>query len=160
MSKDKPSKQWHPLFAELLRPLLQDYFDVQTNFPVGDVPREADILLLRRTSDLPTPFTTITVDSSWERGLLGVALDPQFPHRPFVYLCSSAPAPYPHHRISRFTARGDVAVPDSEAILFEGDDQSGLGGGVKNERHKKPSRGVRRPRKRTGDRLTFPTVRD
>ena len=53
--KDKPT-QWHPLFAELLRPLLQDYYDVQTNVPVGDVPREADILLLRRTSDEPTPF--------------------------------------------------------------------------------------------------------
>jgi uncharacterized repeat protein (TIGR03806 family) len=81
---------------------------------------------------LETPFTKVTVDSSWERGLLGVALDPQFPEQPFVYLCSIAPAPYPHHRISRFTARGDVAVPESEVILFEGDDQSGLGGGVKN----------------------------
>ncbi len=57
MSKhnDKPT-QWHPIFAELLRPLLQDYYDVQTNVPVGDAPREADILLLRRTSDGPTPF--------------------------------------------------------------------------------------------------------
>lgn len=48
--------QWHPLFAELLRPLLQNYYDVQTNVPVGDVPREADILLLRRTGHEPTPF--------------------------------------------------------------------------------------------------------
>lgn len=55
MSKDKPT-QWHPLFAKLLRPMLQDYYDVETNVPVGDVPREADILLLRRTSDAPTPF--------------------------------------------------------------------------------------------------------
>ena len=54
--KYKPATQWHPLFAELLRPLLQDYYDVQTNVPVGDVPREADILLLRRTSEQPTPF--------------------------------------------------------------------------------------------------------
>lgn len=55
MAKRKPT-QWHPLFAELLRPLLQDYYEVQTNVPVGDAPREADILLLRRTSDEPTPF--------------------------------------------------------------------------------------------------------
>ena len=55
MTKHKTT-QWHPLFAELLRPLLQDYYDVQTNVPVGDAPREADILLLRRTSDEPTPF--------------------------------------------------------------------------------------------------------
>jgi hypothetical protein len=55
MSKHKPT-QWHPIFAELLRPMLQDYYDVQTNVPVGDAPREADILLLRRTSEQPTPF--------------------------------------------------------------------------------------------------------
>ena len=36
--------------------MLQDYFDVQTNVPVGDAPREADILLLQRTRDEPTPF--------------------------------------------------------------------------------------------------------
>ncbi len=54
MTKHKTT-QWHPLFAELLRPLLQDYYDVETNVPVGDAPREADILLLRRTSAEPTP---------------------------------------------------------------------------------------------------------
>lgn len=53
--KPKPT-QWHPLFAELLRPLLQDYFEVLTNVPVGDAPRAADIVLLRRTTDEPTPF--------------------------------------------------------------------------------------------------------
>ena len=53
--KNKP-KQWHPLFAELLRPMLQDYYDVQINVPVGDLPRESDILLLRRTSAGLTPF--------------------------------------------------------------------------------------------------------
>jgi hypothetical protein len=42
--------QWHPLFALLLRPLLQDYYDVQTDVPVGDLPRQADILPLRRTA--------------------------------------------------------------------------------------------------------------
>lgn len=55
MSKAKPT-QWHPLFADLLRPLLQDYYDVQIHEPVGDLPREADILLLRRTNNRPTPF--------------------------------------------------------------------------------------------------------
>jgi hypothetical protein len=55
MSKGKPT-QWHPIFAELLRPMLQDYYEVQTNVPVGDAPREADILLVRRTSNQPTPF--------------------------------------------------------------------------------------------------------
>ena len=48
--------QWHPLFADLLRPLLEDYYDVQTNVPVGDVPGEADLVLLRKTSAKQPPF--------------------------------------------------------------------------------------------------------
>jgi uncharacterized repeat protein (TIGR03806 family) len=81
---------------------------------------------------LPAPFVTVAVDSSWERGLLGIAFDPHFEANGYVYLMYVAPTPYPHHRISRFTARGDAAVPDSEVVLFEGDDQEKLGGGVKN----------------------------
>jgi uncharacterized repeat protein (TIGR03806 family) len=81
---------------------------------------------------LDRPFVKLTVDSSWERGLLGVAFDPNFRQNHFVYFNSIAPKPFPHHRISRFTARGDEAVPQSEIILFEGDDQEKLGGGVKN----------------------------
>jgi uncharacterized repeat protein (TIGR03806 family) len=81
---------------------------------------------------LPEPFVSVRVDSSWERGLLGVAFDPRFAYNGFVYLCYISPTPYPHHRVSRFTARGDRAVPGSEVVLFEGDDQEKLGGGVKN----------------------------
>jgi hypothetical protein len=42
-------QQWHPVFAALLRPLLEKQYDVQTNVPVGDTPRLADFLLVRRT---------------------------------------------------------------------------------------------------------------
>jgi glucose/arabinose dehydrogenase len=38
--------------------------------------------------------------------------------------------PHPHHCVSRFTLDGDSAAPGSERILFEGDDQSKLGGKV------------------------------
>jgi hypothetical protein len=48
--------QWHPIFAQLLRPLVQDYYEVQTDVPVGDAPREADLVLLRRISETPPPF--------------------------------------------------------------------------------------------------------
>src|SRR5437870_258790 len=48
--------QWHPLFAQLLRPAVEGYYDVQTTVPVGDVPREADFLLLRRTALGTPPF--------------------------------------------------------------------------------------------------------
>jgi hypothetical protein len=41
--------QWHPVFAELLRPLVESHYRLETNVPVGDTPREADFVLLRRT---------------------------------------------------------------------------------------------------------------
>jgi hypothetical protein len=49
-------KQWHPLFAQLLRPAVESYYDVQTEVPDGDRPREADFLLLRRTVAGTPPF--------------------------------------------------------------------------------------------------------
>ncbi len=70
------------------------------------------------------------MDSSWERGLIGVTLDPDFAHNGYVYVCYVTPHPYVHHRVSRFTADGDVAVRGSERVLLEGDDQAKLGGNV------------------------------
>src|SRR5207253_3221818 len=79
---------------------------------------------------LPEPLVTVSVDSYWERGLLGIALDPDFGKNSYVYLCYVAAKPYPHHRVTRFTARGDRAVPGSEVVLLEGDDQRTLGGSI------------------------------
>lgn len=79
---------------------------------------------------LAEPFVTLPVDSFWERGLIGVTVDPGFPKVPFVYVCYVAKEPYPHHRVSRFTAEGEVAAADSELVLLEGDDQRQLGGNV------------------------------
>lgn len=79
---------------------------------------------------LEQPFVKLTVDSTWERGLIGVTIDPDFPRTPYVYVCYVAKAPYPHHRISRFTAAGDVAAAGSEKILLAGDDQRKLGGKI------------------------------
>jgi hypothetical protein len=49
--------QWHPLFARLLRPHVERYYEVRTNLPVGDLPRQADVVLLRRLGSGPPPFT-------------------------------------------------------------------------------------------------------
>ena len=84
--------------------------------------------VVRCESLLPEPLLSLRVDSRWERGLLGVAVDPEFGRNGFVYVVYVAPEPYPHHRVSRFTARGDRAEPGSERVLFEGDDQRSLGG--------------------------------
>lgn len=67
---------------------------------------------------LATPFLTVTVDSNGERGLLGIAFDPNFVSNQLVYVYYTAPTPA-HNRVSRFIANGDVAVAGSETILME-----------------------------------------
>jgi putative heme-binding domain-containing protein len=71
---------------------------------------------------LATPFVKLPVDSTWERGLIGVTTAPDFPKTPHVFVCYVAAKPYPHHIVSRFTASGDVAEAGSEKVLLEGDD--------------------------------------
>jgi glucose/arabinose dehydrogenase len=73
---------------------------------------------------LATPFLTVTVDSSGERGLLGVAFDPNFISNQLVYVYYTATTPTVHNRISHFTAAGDVAIGSSETILMDLDNLS------------------------------------
>ena len=73
---------------------------------------------------LPTPFVSLSVDSSGERGLLGVAFDPNFAANNFVYVYYTTTSPSVHNRISRFTANGDVAVAGSEVVLVDLDNLS------------------------------------
>jgi putative heme-binding domain-containing protein len=87
-----------------------------------------ELQVVKNGAILPEPFVRIAVDSDWERGLIGVALDPDFAHNGFVYLCYVAAKPYVHHRVSRFKARGDLVLHGSERLLLKGDDQAKLGG--------------------------------
>lgn len=73
---------------------------------------------------LSTPFISLTVNSSGERGLLGVAFDPDFLSNQFVYLFYTATTPVVHNRISRFKANGDVADTASEVVLLDFDNLS------------------------------------
>ena len=66
---------------------------------------------------LPSPFVSIPVIATGERGLLGIAFDPQFATNQFVYLYYTATNGF--NRVARFTASGDVAVSGSEALIFE-----------------------------------------
>jgi glucose/arabinose dehydrogenase len=76
---------------------------------------------------LPTPFVTLTVDSAGERGLLGIAFDPNFITNNFVYVYYTVPGDPAHNRVSRFTANGDVAVAGSETVVLNLNDLSGAG---------------------------------
>ncbi|WP_223834222.1 PQQ-dependent sugar dehydrogenase [Spirosoma profusum] len=71
---------------------------------------------------LATPFVSLSVNSSGERGLLGIAFDPNFTTNRYVYVYYTVPTSGTvtvHNRVSRFTANGDVAVPGSESIILE-----------------------------------------
>jgi hypothetical protein len=48
--------QWHPLFTRLLRPQVERYYEIRTEVQVGDLPRRADLVLLRRLGAGPLPF--------------------------------------------------------------------------------------------------------
>ena len=74
---------------------------------------------------LSTPFVTLNVDADGERGLLGVALDPNFASNNFIYVYYTVLSSPRHNRVSRFTANGDVAVPGSETIILELDNLTG-----------------------------------
>lgn len=75
---------------------------------------------------LSTPFATLAVSSDGERGLLGIALDPQFTQNSYVYVYYTTAAqslsapPTPKNRVSRLTASGDAMVAGSEQILLDG----------------------------------------
>lgn len=71
---------------------------------------------------LTTPFVSLTVSSTGERGLIGLAFDPDFLINQYVYLYYTVPSSgvgvAPFNRISRFTANGDVALASSEQIIL------------------------------------------
>src|SRR6187402_3897239 len=70
---------------------------------------------------LATPFLTVSVNSSGERGLLGIAFDPNFATNQFVYVYYTTSASPIHNRVSRFTASSanpDVAAAGSEVQIL------------------------------------------
>ncbi|MDB5930660.1 MAG: hypothetical protein JWR60_2367 [Polaromonas sp.] len=71
---------------------------------------------------LQQPLVRLAVDASGERGLIGIALHPNFPAAPYVFLhytVSAGPGSSAHNRISRFTVQGDSALSSSELVLVE-----------------------------------------
>ncbi len=73
---------------------------------------------------LANPFVRLSVDSNGERGLLGVAFDPNFASNHYVYLYYTVPGSPAHNRISRFRANGNVAAANSELVLVDLDNLS------------------------------------
>jgi glucose/arabinose dehydrogenase len=92
------------------------------------------IRVIKNGALLATPFATVTVDSTGERGLIGIALHPDFAINGFLYIYSTRTTGGAHNRISRFTATGDVAAAGSELALVDLPNLSGAtnhnGGGM------------------------------
>ena len=68
---------------------------------------------------LPQAFATLTVDSSGERGVIGVALHPNFASNGWVYVYHTTTQNGTHNRISRYVAAGDIASPAAPVTIFD-----------------------------------------
>ncbi|MGB9155899.1 MAG: PQQ-dependent sugar dehydrogenase, partial [Chthoniobacterales bacterium] len=92
------------------------------------------VRVIKNGSLLATPFLSLSVDSSGERGLIGIAFDPNFTNNHYVYVYYTVPTSPIHNRVSRFTAAGDVAASGSEVVILNLDNLSGAtnhnGGGL------------------------------
>ncbi|HYE65831.1 MAG TPA: PQQ-dependent sugar dehydrogenase [Pyrinomonadaceae bacterium] len=86
--------------------------------------QEGQLRVIKNGALLSTPFLTVTVSSTGERGLLGVAFDPNFSTNQYVYVYYTATTPAIHNRVSRFTANGDVALAGSELVILDLDNLS------------------------------------
>jgi glucose/arabinose dehydrogenase len=96
------------------------------------VAEQAGKLRIVKPDGTLTTFLDISarVDSTGERGLLGVAFDPNFSTNHFVYLyfTREATATTPaHNRVVRVFASGGRAVAGSEKLIFRLDNQSTQG---------------------------------
>ncbi len=70
---------------------------------------------------LSDPFMSKPVVNSGERGLLGIAFDPQFDTNQYVYFYYTSLEEPQRNVISRFTASGNTVISNSETIIFEFD---------------------------------------
>lgn len=120
-----------------LQPVVDNSDSFRLNFPVAmaTVPDgrvfvnellTGKIRVVIPTSVLPwqlqaAPFATLQIETGGEKGLLGIAVDPDFSSNGFVYVYYTAPGPI--NRIGRFTAtissNGDtVATSATPTVIF------------------------------------------
>ncbi|MBK9401433.1 MAG: PQQ-dependent sugar dehydrogenase [Bacteroidetes bacterium] len=93
---------------------------VMTAAPDGRIfiaEQSGTLRIFKNGSLLSQSFVTLSVNSSGERGLLGIAFDPAFATNQYIYLYYTVSSGA-NNRISRFTANGDVAVAGSEVVLL------------------------------------------
>jgi len=77
------------------------------------------VLLSTPAVTLPTAVYLPQFGSYSERGLIGLALDPDFANNNYIYLYYTVNSNGIHNRVSRFTMDGDLVVSGSEVVLLE-----------------------------------------
>ncbi len=82
------------------------------------------ILIIDNGQLLEDPFLTLDVDNYNERGLSGIAFDPDFAQNSYLYLYYTVKGEN-HNRVSRFTADGNYVVSGSETVLLNLNQLSG-----------------------------------
>jgi len=89
--------------------------------PNGDIyigEQSGIILIYRNGAVLPTPVVTLNTDGSGEKGLLGLALDPNFATNGYMYV--SYTTLDEHAQLSRLTVQNDTANLASEKVYLKG----------------------------------------
>lgn len=87
--------------------------------------KSGSLRVIKNGALLSTPFLTVPVSTTSERGLIGVVLDPGFDSNGYVYIHYTTSSS-PHGRVSRFQALNDVST-GIETILIELDTASTSG---------------------------------
>ncbi len=80
--------------------------------------KAGDLRIIEKGTLKKQPFAGSGVDSRGERGLLGVALDPNFAANEYVYVYRTAVRPKVHNEVVRVRADGDRMVPGSKKIIL------------------------------------------
>jgi len=84
--------------------------------------QEGTVKVIQNGIVIPTPVLKVTTSPDWERGLTGIALDPDFLNNGYLYLAYTVTSPKLHHQVSRFKVVGNLAVTNSEKVIYEMDD--------------------------------------
>jgi glucose/arabinose dehydrogenase len=88
----------------------------------NDTSGPGNVRVIKNNTLLATPLLTVTTQSFFERGLLGIAVHPNFASNGFVYVYYTLPGTSPvTHRVERWTvpSGSDVATPGSATTIFD-----------------------------------------
>lgn len=80
--------------------------------------QDGSLRVVKNNALLAVPFVKLSVNADGERGLIGVALDPDFLSNHYLYLYYTLPSGA-NNRIVRYTADGDLALAGSEKVILD-----------------------------------------